>query len=114
MAVRKRPAGCCPPRAVRPLPQGKLKHLARIAKALADPHRIEMFRLLAQQLAPVCACDIVERFDLSQPTVSHHLKILREAGLLRRTQKGLWAFYELDSDGAQVLGELSGLVKADH
>ena len=113
MAVRTRPAGCCPPRAVRPLPQGKLEHLARVAKALADPRRIEMVRLLAQQLAPVCACDIVERFDLSQPTVSHHLKILREAGLIRRTQQGLWAFYELDQEGARVLGGLSDLVEPE-
>ena len=81
-----------------------------LGKALADPNRIEILRLLAQQASPVCACDIVVNFDLSQPTVSHHLKILVKARLLRRTQKGLWAFYQVDSDGAHELEGLAGLL----
>ena len=86
-----------------------------VGKALADPNRIEMLRLLAQQPGPVCACDIVDHFDLSQPTVSHHLKILKEAGLLRGTRNGLWAFYKYDSDGARALEgliELFGIHEA--
>ena len=109
MAARARPAGCCTPKAVEPLPAEHLERLAGLAKALADPNRIEMLRLLARQTAPVCACDIVEHFDLSQPTVSHHLKILREAGLLRGTRSGLWAFYEVDPQGAESLEDLTGL-----
>ena len=110
MAARAKPAGCCAPRAVKPLPERKLERVAMVAKALADPNRIEILRLLAQQAAPVCACDIVVNFDLSQPTVSHHLKILVEARLLRRTRKGLWAFYQVDPDGAHVLEGLAGLL----
>ena len=112
MAARVKPAGCCAPRAVKHLPERKLERVAMVAKALADPNRIEILRLLAQQAAPVCACDIVERFDLSQPTVSHHLKILKEAGLLRGTRNGLWAFYEVDPDGARLLEGLTGLLSS--
>jgi len=78
-----------------------------IAKALADPNRIEIMRLLAQQEGPLCACDIVEHFDLSQPTISHHLRILKEAGLLRGTRNGLWALYEAEPDGVAVLEGLT-------
>ena len=81
-----------------------------IAKALADPNRIEIMRLLAQQKGPLCACDIVEHFDLSQPTISHHLRILKEAGLLRGTRNGLWAFYEAEPDGVDVLEGLTGFL----
>ncbi len=111
MAARVKPAGCCAPRAVKPLPERKLERVAMVAKALADPNRIEILRLLAQQAAPVCACDIVEHFDLSQPTVSHHLKILNEAKLLRGTRNGLWAFYEAEPDGVSVLEGLTGLLR---
>ena len=110
MATRARPAGCCAPRAIEPLAAERLERVAAIAKALADPNRIEMLRLVAHQSAPVCACDIVEHFDLSQPTVSHHLKTLREAGLLRGTRNGLWAFYELDPAGADALESLTQLI----
>ena len=110
MAARAKPASCCTLQAVEPLPDEKLDRVATVAKALADPNRIEMLRLLARQTGPVCACDIVDRFDLTQPTVSHHLKILKEAGLLRGTRNGLWAFYEIDADGLDSLRNLTGLL----
>ncbi len=94
------------------MPKRNLERVALVAKALADPHRIEIMRLLAQQDGPLCACDIVEHFDLSQPTVSHHLRILKEAGLLRGTRNGLCAFYEVDPDGAHVLEGLTGLLSS--
>lgn len=110
MAARAKPAGCCTPRAVKPLTKRNLERVASVAKALADPNRIEMMRLLAQQEGPLCACDIVEHFDLSQPTVSHHLRILKEAGLLRSNRNGLWAFYEAAPDGVDLLEGLTGLL----
>lgn len=110
MATRTRPAGCCTLTAVKRLPKRQLDRAVRIAKALADPNRIEMLRLVARQSGPMCACDIVEHFDLSQPTVSHHLKTLKQAGLLRGTRKGLWAFYELDPEGVGLLAGLAGLL----
>lgn len=110
MAARAKPSGCCAPRAVRPLRKRKLGRLTAVAKALADPNRIELLRLLARQSEPVCACDIVEHFDLSQPTVSHHLKILKQAGLLRGTRNGLWVFYQVDPDGARAIEGLTGIL----
>jgi len=110
MATRARPASCCAPRAVQPLPQQQLERVATVAKALADPSRIEMLRLVSRQVGPVCACDIVEHFDLTQPTVSHHLKILKDARLLRGTRSGLWAFYEVDPEGFDSLKGLVGLL----
>jgi len=79
-------------------------------KALADPTRLEILRLVAAQSGAVCVCDIVDRFDLSQPTISHHLKILRDAGLLASRRQGLWRFYEPDPEGLDVLSDLSTLI----
>lgn len=110
MTARARPASCCNLRAVEPLPDEQLQHVAKLAKALGDPNRIEMLRLLAHQPGPVCACDVVERFDLTQPTVSHHLRILKDAGLLRSTRNGLWVFYEVDTEGLDSLRDLTGLL----
>ena len=68
-------------------------------KALSDPTRMEILRIVAAQPGPVCACDIVDRFKLSQPTISHHLKTLSNAGLLISRRSGLWRFYTPDPDG---------------
>ena len=111
MPVREKPQGCCAPRAVKPLAKKRKAGLAKVAKALADPTRIEILRLLDHQAGAVCACDVLDHVNLSQPTVSHHLKILKEAGLLRVTRQGLWSFYEVDPAAPEVLGRLTGLVK---
>jgi len=79
-------------------------------KALADPTRLQILRVVSAQSGPVCACDIVDRFDLSQPTISHHLKVLRDAGLLTSRRKGLWSFYEPDPAGLRGLAELPLLI----
>jgi ArsR family transcriptional regulator, arsenate/arsenite/antimonite-responsive transcriptional repressor len=107
MATRARPEGCCsPPRLVRPLRADDQDRLVAAFKALADPTRLEIVRLVAAQPAPVCVCDIVDRFDLSQPTISHHLKVLRDGGLLRSSKVGIWAFYEIEPDARESLGEV--------
>jgi ArsR family transcriptional regulator len=72
-------------------------------KALSDPNRFDIFRLIAAQEAPICACDVVDRFDLTQPTISHHLKVLRESGLIQATRRGIWAHYEVDAEGLSLL-----------
>ena len=135
MVARTKPAGCCAAVPVRPLRDRQLRRLAGAAKALADPNRIRILRLLAGQEGPLCACDVVGHTDLSQPTVSHHLKVLKEAGLLRRStwasrrctsswlaplrcmllrseRRGLWVFYSVDPGGAGVLSDLAGLIDA--
>ncbi len=75
-------------------------------RALGDPTRLEIFRLLAAQDAPVCACDVVDSFGLSQPTISHHLRILRQAGLVTTAKRGVWAWYAPDPRGLAWLREI--------
>jgi ArsR family transcriptional regulator, arsenate/arsenite/antimonite-responsive transcriptional repressor len=71
---------------------------ARVFKALADPARVKIVNLLATSPDPVCVCEFTEPLGLSQPTVSHHLKKLLDAGLLEREQRGTWAYYRLRRD----------------
>ncbi|RIL01495.1 MAG: transcriptional regulator [Proteobacteria bacterium] len=110
MATRERPEGCCPVRGVRPLPAREQERLVTAFKALADPTRLEIVRLVGAQAGPVCVCDIVDRFELSQPTISHHLKVLREAGILRTSKVGIWAFYELEQGALALFDEASALL----
>ena len=107
---RARPEGCCVLRPVRPLGERRQERLVRAFKALADPTRLEMLRLLRAQSGPTCVCDIVDHFDLSQPTISHHLKVLREAGLLESSRLGIWSFYAPDPQAAELLGRAGALV----
>lgn len=95
---------------MRGLAPGRLERLVAAARALSDPSRVEILRLVYAQPAPVCACDVVERFDLSQPTVSHHLGVLREAGLLKSSRIGIWSFYEPDPEAARIVSEIGDLL----
>lgn len=106
MAVRKKPAGCCEVRAVSPLPDALGRRVVAAMKALADPTRLEILRTVSAQAGPVCACDIVHRFELSQPTISHHLKALRKGGLLTGRRQGLWTFYAPDPKGMALVTDL--------
>ena len=110
MTTRTRPEGCCPPQGVAPLPSREQERWARLFKALGDPTRLEILRLVAAQPGPTCVCDLVERFDLKQPTISHHLKLLREAGLLTQSRIGIWSFYEPSPDAPALLGEAGALL----
>jgi len=74
-----------------------------VYRALGDPTRLDVFRLIAAQPSAVCVCDIVDRFELSQPTISHHLKILRDAGLVTVSRRGVWAYYAVDPAGLALL-----------
>jgi ArsR family transcriptional regulator, arsenate/arsenite/antimonite-responsive transcriptional repressor len=76
---------------------------ARLFKALADPHRLKIINLLAISPDPVCVCEFTGPLGLSQPTVSHHLKKLLDAGLLDREQRGTWAYYSLRPDALSDL-----------
>jgi ArsR family transcriptional regulator len=87
--------GCCNPVAP-PLPDGRADELAAIYKALADPTRIQILHILAATREPVCVCDFTAAFELGQPTISHHLGTLREAGLVTSFKRGIWAFYRLN------------------
>jgi ArsR family transcriptional regulator, arsenate/arsenite/antimonite-responsive transcriptional repressor len=83
--------------------------LAERLKALADPTRLRMLDLLAQQRAPLCVCEINEHFAQRQPTISHHLRILREAGLIDCEKRGVWAYYWATETGSEWLSAVLGL-----
>jgi ArsR family transcriptional regulator, arsenate/arsenite/antimonite-responsive transcriptional repressor len=88
-------ATCCAPAAVR-LSAEDAKQKALVFKALADPNRLRLLSIVkAEESGASCVCDLTEPLDLGQPTVSHHLKILVEAGLLHREKRGTWAYYSL-------------------
>jgi ArsR family transcriptional regulator, arsenate/arsenite/antimonite-responsive transcriptional repressor len=88
-------------------PEGASRSL-RMFKALADETRYAIFRLIAAQEESICACDIVDRFDVSQPTIAHHMKVLREAGLITVTRRGVWAYYAVDPRGVEDLHLVTG------
>jgi len=92
---------CCGP-ATPPLPEAARDELAARFKALADPTRVAIVNRLAGA-DEVCVCDLNAVFDLSQPTISHHLKILRQAGLVDSTRRGTWAFYRLVPEAIESL-----------
>jgi len=110
MAKRDKPRGCCAIKDIRPLPKAHSQRLSMMMKALSNPTRLEILRIVAAQPGPVCACDIVDRFKLSQPTISHHLKTLSKAGLLISRRAGLWSFYTPDPDGLERIDGLRSLI----
>lgn len=93
-------APCCPPVAGQPLDQESAERLATVLKALAEPNRLRLLSMIAANAAAgaTCVCDLIEPVGLRQPTVSHHLKVLTDAGLLTREQRGKWAYYSLVPD----------------
>src|SRR5579863_85338 len=93
--LQLRTKGCCQPVAP-PLREERAQDLAAIFKSLSDPTRIQMVHILAAASAPVCVCDFTAAFDLGQPTISHHLATLREAGIVTSFKRGIWAFYQLN------------------
>jgi ArsR family transcriptional regulator len=79
---------------VRPgISEHKAERIATIAKALSDPIRVQLADVLRRHAGKVCVCELTPLFDVGQPTVSHHLKVLREAGLVGVERRGLWAYY---------------------
>jgi ArsR family transcriptional regulator, arsenate/arsenite/antimonite-responsive transcriptional repressor len=95
------PAICCGP-AAEPLTVPERDELAARFKALGDPTRVAIINCLSAA-DEVCVCSLTETFDLSQPTISHHLKVLREAGLVESARRGTWAYYRLVPEAISAL-----------
>ena len=95
--------GCCPAELTSPLDEEAAVELARAFAALADPARLRLLSLIAAQPGQVCACSLVEPLGRSQPTVSHHLKVLYEAGLVGRQRRGSWVWYWVIPDRFDAL-----------
>ena len=103
------PAACCPPLSQVPLSAEQAGQVAPLLKALAEPVRLRLMSLVASHPGGgACVCDLANAFDLSQPTISHHLKVLHEAGLLDREKRGVWVYYRARTEALASLGTLIG------
>jgi ArsR family transcriptional regulator, arsenate/arsenite/antimonite-responsive transcriptional repressor len=85
----------CKPPTARPLSSARAARMAELGKALADPIRVQIVDLLRKHGEMLCVCEIVPLFDVSQPTISHHLRVLREAGVLEVERHGIWSNYRI-------------------
>ena len=103
---------CCAPLAAPSMSAADAQATARLFKALGDPARVRIVNLLATSDEPVCVCELTPAVGLAQPTVSHHLKRLTDAGLLEREQRGKWAFFSINPEAASRLAGLVDLKEA--
>jgi ArsR family transcriptional regulator, arsenate/arsenite/antimonite-responsive transcriptional repressor len=99
----KRAAGerCCEPVVYPGVERAEAERMAEIAKAIGDPIRLQLVDVLRKHAGKVCVCELVPLFDISQPTLSHHLKKLREAGIVDSERRGLWAYYYVIPDALE-------------
>ncbi|MGV1037335.1 MAG: ArsR/SmtB family transcription factor [Candidatus Nanopelagicales bacterium] len=88
-------SACCTAGLAQPIPRDEAERLAHVLKAVADPARLQLLSLIRSN-GEACACDLYEPVGLSQPTVSHHLKVLTEAGLIEREQRGTWVWFTIN------------------
>jgi ArsR family transcriptional regulator, arsenate/arsenite/antimonite-responsive transcriptional repressor len=100
---QKSPAGqpCCEPVVYPDIQRAQAERMATVAKALGDPIRMQLVDVLRKHAGQVCVCELVPLFDLSQPTVSHHLKVLRDAGIVGSEREGLWAYYYVNPEALE-------------
>ena len=101
----KRPAGerCCEPVVYPDVERAQAERMAEVAKALGDPIRLQLVDVLRKHAGKVCVCELVPLFDISQPTLSHHLKKLRDVGLVDSERRGLWAYYYVRPEAIKEL-----------
>ena len=101
---------CCSPLAREPLSRSQAEQVAPLLKALADPVRLRLMSLISShENGEACVCDLSVDFDLSQPTISHHLKVLHDCGLLERSKRGVWVFYKARPE---ALANLAALISS--
>ena len=103
------PIACCAPLAAPAISDEEAEATAELFRSLGDPHRVKIVNLLATSGEPVCVCELIEPLGLGQPTVSHHLKKLTDAGLLNREQRGRWAYFSLNSNALRTLAAVADL-----
>src|SRR5215469_10531528 len=98
---------CAIPLVREPIGEAAAAGLAQVFKALGDPVRLRLVSLIgAHQGGEVCVCDLTEAFELTQPTISHHLKVLREAGVITSERRGTWVYYRLEPAALERMGAL--------
>src|SRR5215207_5182107 len=94
---------CCEPVVYPDVEPARAQRLAAAAKAIGDPVRLQLVDVLRSHAGKVCVCELVPLFDVSQPTLSHHLKVLREAGIVDSERRGLWAYYYVIPEAVKEL-----------
>lgn len=100
---------CCSPLSREPLTRSQAEQVAPLLKALADPVRLRLMSMVSSHVGgEACVCDLTAGFDLSQPTISHHLKVLHEVGLLDRSKRGVWVYYRARPEALADLAALIG------
>ena len=101
----KRPNGepCCEPVVYPDVERQEAERMAQVAKALGDPIRLQLVDVLRKHAGKVCVCELTPLFDVGQPTVSHHLKVLRRAGIVDSERQGVWAYYYVRPDALEEL-----------
>jgi ArsR family transcriptional regulator len=109
MSATLEPVACCAPLGAPALTEEEAEATAELFKALGDPARVRAMNLLATSGEAVCICELIEPLGLSQPTVSHHMKRLLDAGLVEREQRGKWAFFSLRRDAVEKLAAVADL-----
>ncbi len=98
---------CCSPLVQEPIAAEQADRIAPLLKAIADPVRLRLLSLVASHSeGEACVCDLNDAFDLSQPTISHHLKVLHEVGLLDRSKRGVWVYYRARTEALADLAKL--------
>ena len=111
LTVLTEAVGCCSPLVREPLSGEQAAELARFFKAMGDPVRLRLLSLIAShEGGEACVCDLSDVFELSGPTISHHLKVLREAGLISGERRGTWIYYRVHPE---ALGRLSAVLLPD-
>lgn len=100
---RRKGDPCCEPVVYPDIDRARAERMGEIAKALGDPVRVQLVDVLRKHAGKVCVCELVPLFDLSQGTVSHHLKKLREAGVVGSERQGLWAYYYVKPEAIDEL-----------
>ena len=102
---------CCTPLSREPMSEAQAAQVAPLLKALADPVRLRLMSMvLSHEGGEACVCDLTPAFDLSQPTISHHLKVLHEAGLVDREKRGTWVYYQAKPQAMEAISALFATV----
>lgn len=116
LPLLNRGTACCPPLASQPLSAEAADDLTQVLRALADPARLRLMSLvMAHPDAEACVCELTQPLELSQPTISHHLKVLTTAGLLAREKRGVWVYYRVVPEALAALAAiLAAPRRTDH
>ena len=102
---------CCAPLAREPMTADQAEQVSGLLKAIADPVRLRLMSMvLSHEGGEACVCDLNDAFDLSQPTISHHLKVLHQAGLLHREKRGTWVYYKARPEALTAMTSLFATV----